>query len=93
MLDGKSNQVEIWLVFGTRLTPAMLASYDFWFAGTYPGTSLRTVMLNIGGLTQWKGRGCSDRNETECRVIVSSITIPYLHNFLGMFFNKVLKMM
>jgi hypothetical protein len=55
MLDGKSNQVEIWLVFGTRLTPAMLASYAFWFAGTYPGTSLRTVMLNIGGLTQGEG--------------------------------------
>jgi len=25
MLDGKSNQVVIWFVFGTRLTPAMLA--------------------------------------------------------------------
>ena len=55
MLDGKSIQVVIWFVFGTRLTPAMLASYAFWFVGTYPGTSLRTVMLNIGGLDQGEG--------------------------------------
>jgi hypothetical protein len=55
MLDGNSNQVVIWFVFGTRLTPAMLASYAFWFAGTYPGTSVKRVMLNVGGLVQGEG--------------------------------------
>lgn len=55
MLDGKSNQVAIWFVFGTRLTPAMLASYAFWFARTYPGTSLKSAVLNIGGVDQGEG--------------------------------------
>lgn len=45
----------IWYVFGTRLTQAMLESFAFWFAGTCPSTSLKTVMLNIGGLEQAEG--------------------------------------